>query len=98
LQEVVVSALSAPASWIFFPKGLKVWLSRDGSHYHLAREMKIPDTEPGAGTETKYFRLGFEPEPAKYLKLEAISPLENPEWHPNPGGKCWIFIDEVLLN
>lgn len=98
LQEVVVSALSAPGSWIFFPAGLRVWLSRDGRNYHLAGELELPKEEPGAGTETKYIRLAFGPERVKYLKVQAISQLKNPEWHPNPGEKCWIFIDEVLLN
>ncbi len=75
-----------------------MWLSKDGNNYRFAGELKLPDTEPGAGAEAKYFSLAFEPERAKYLKIEAISPLKNPDWHPNPGEKCWIFIDEVLLN
>ncbi|MCB0586955.1 MAG: chitobiase/beta-hexosaminidase C-terminal domain-containing protein, partial [Phaeodactylibacter sp.] len=98
LSEVVVSALSAPASWIFFPREVRVWLSSDGKHYQLAGETRPPEEGPGSGPEMDYFRVAFEARPARYLKVEAISRLKNPDWHPNPGGKCWIFIDEVLLN
>jgi hypothetical protein len=30
--------------------------------------------------------------------VEVISQLKNPSWHPNPGGKSWLFLDEILLN
>jgi hypothetical protein len=32
------------------------------------------------------------------VKVEVRSPLRNPDWHPNPGGKSWIFLDEILLS
>ncbi|MCO6479634.1 MAG: chitobiase/beta-hexosaminidase C-terminal domain-containing protein [Phaeodactylibacter sp.] len=98
VSEVVVSALSAPASWIFFPRKLKVWLSEDGRDFRFAGETALPGEEPGAAPDMDYFRVAFDAQPVKYLKVEAASRLKNPDWHPNPGGKCWIFIDEVLVN
>ncbi len=98
VSEVVVSALSAPASWIFFPRKLKAWISEDGRDYRLAGEVGLPGEEPGSAPDMEYFRIAFDAQPARYLKVEAVSRLKNPDWHPNPGGKCWIFIDEVLVN
>ena len=98
LKEIAVSALSAPASWIFFPKGIKVWLSGDGQNYRMAREVTFPPAAPSASVDLQFFTLAFEPTKAKFIKVEAVSPLKNPDWHPAPGEKCWIFIDEILVN
>ena len=49
-------------------------------------------------TELKYFPIAFDPVEARYVKVEVRSPLRNPDWHPNPGGKSWIFLDEILLS
>lgn len=98
VREVVVSALSAPASWIFFPKGFRAWLSRDGVSFQLAQELSLPEPEPGATAALQYFGLAFDPGKARYVKVEVLSRLKNPEWHPAPGEKCWIFIDEILIN
>ena len=98
LKEIAVSALSAPASWIFFPKAIKVWLSGDGRNYRMAKELTLPPATPSASIELQFFTLAFEPTKAKYIKVEAVSLLKNPDWHPAPGEKCWIFIDEILVN
>jgi hypothetical protein len=37
------------------------------------------------------------PVACRYLKVEAESLLQNPKWHPGAGKKCWIFVDEILV-
>ncbi len=94
VSSVSVSALSAPGSWIFFPKGLRVW----GAGASIAEQTWPSVDQEIANAEMQFFTLSFDPVESRYLDLEVISPLQNPEWHPNPGGKSWIFIDEVLVN
>ena len=53
---------------------------------------------PNAEVKLAFFDMEFTPTDAKYVKLQIQSPLKNPDWHTNPGGKSWIFIDEVVLN
>lgn len=98
VSRVYISALSSPGSWIHFPKGFRIWLSNDGENFRMAKRMDLPETEPKIDAELKYFDLTFAPTEAKYVKVQIISPLKNPDWHAAPGGKCWIFIDEIMLN
>ncbi len=94
VSSVSVSALSAPGSWIFYPKGLRV----RGDAASIAQETWPSVDQEIANAEMQFFTLSFDPVETRYLDLEVISPLRNPDWHANPGGKSWIFIDEVLVN
>lgn len=98
ISQVYVSALSAPGSWIHYPKGFRVWLSNDGRNYKMVKKMDLPVAESQGTDGLKYFALDFDQTEAKYVKVQALSLLKNPEWHAEPGGKCWIFIDEIVLN
>ena len=98
ISTVSVGALSAPASWIFFPTGFTIWTSRDGKNYQLTSTVTLPIQEPSISVERQFFDLEIEPTVAKYVKVRIRSPLKNPPWHPVPGGASFIFIDEVVLN
>mgnify|MGYP006268623721 CR=1 FL=1 len=99
LSEVTISALSRPASWIFFPKGAAISVSTDGQRFREVARVNWPTVDKEvAEAELKYFPIEFEAVEARYVKVEVRSPLRNPDWHPNPGGKSWIFLDEILLS
>lgn len=99
VNEVTISALSRPASWIFFPKSAVVSVSADGQQFREVGRADWPTIDKEVvETELKYFPIAFDPVEARYVKVEVRSPLRNPDWHPNPGGKSWIFLDEILLS
>ena len=97
LSAVFVSALSDPSSWIFYPKAIKVWLSEGGDAFEFASEIFITKDHRD-GTELSYFAVPFLPKNARYVKIEIMSILKNPDWHPSPGGGSWFFVDEILVN
>ncbi len=98
ISSVSISALDAFGSWIFYPTGMTIWTSKDGSNYTFQKETSFEREEKAPAPSMKNFTESFEPEVARYVKIKVKSQLNNPEWHPNPGGKSWLFIDEVLVN
>lgn len=98
ISSVSVGALSAPASWIFYPVGITVYTSENGKQYKRVKSMKLPKEEPSNDVSMAFFDMEIPPTKAKYVKVEIKSPLKNPSWHPNPGGNSWIFVDEIILN
>ncbi|GAB5473935.1 MAG: chitobiase/beta-hexosaminidase C-terminal domain-containing protein [Maribacter sp.] len=98
ISTVSVGALSAPTSWIFYPVGLQVYVSDNGKQFKRIKSLQFPKEEPNNSVALKFFDIEIPPTQAKYVKVEIRSPLKNPSWHPNPGGKSWIFIDEIILN
>ena len=60
--------------------------------------MNLPKEEPNTNVTIAFFDVEIPPTKAKYVKIEVKSMLKNPSWHPNPGGKSWVFVDEIILN
>ena len=98
ISTVSVGAFSSPEKWIFYPTGFKVWVSQDGNNFKLVHTEKVPTEKPNSDTKFQFFDLNIPPTKSTYVKVEVISQLKNPSWHPNPGGKSWLFVDEIVLN
>ncbi|TLP72981.1 FN3 associated domain-containing protein [Maribacter sp. ACAM166] len=98
ISKVSIGALSAPASWIFYPTAFIVSVSNDGINFKEIGRKNMKEESPNAEVKLTFFEMELTPTNTKYVKLEIQSPLRNPNWHTNPGGKSWIFIDEVVLN
>ncbi len=98
ISSVSVGAFSSPEKWIFYPIGFKVWISEDGNNFKLVHTEKVPQEKPNTDTKFHFFDLSIPPTKSNFVKVEVISQLKNPSWHPNPGGKSWLFLDEILLN
>ncbi len=97
VSKVTAGAFEDTGGWIFFPKGMRVSTSTDGKNFKKVKEGNYPvatgTTKPGA----KLFTESFAKTQARYVKVEVLSVLKNPSWHPNKGEKCWVFVDEILV-
>jgi uncharacterized membrane protein len=98
VSSIAVGALEDTNSYIFFPKAIKVYTSNDNINFKLVATKSIPTATEPSPPEVKTFLLPFDSQNTRYLKIEIISNLKNPSWHPAPGADCWIFIDEILVN
>lgn len=91
VREVIFRALQDIASWIQLPLRVHVETSLDGHSFTTAGAL---DPEPGARAEIRSLRIGFEPRPARTIRVTAVQrPL--PEGHPGHGRPGWIFCDEI---
>ncbi len=98
ISSVSIGAFSSPEKWIFYPVGFKIWVSTDGSNFKLVHTEKIRTERPNSDTKFQFFDLNIPPTKSNFVKVEVMSQLKNPSWHPNPGGKSWLFVDEIVLN
>ena len=97
IHSVSVGALSAPASWIFFPAAIEVYTAADGKNYQLISKKSFAPIDPSNDISKKFFDISIPETQTQFLKIIIKSPLTNPDWHPNPGGKSWLFIDEIII-
>jgi len=88
--------LSDNNNWIFLPKQVTVEISEDGITYKSAGEWNLK-----SGVEIKdaviqpvVFQAKSK---VRYLKLKALNQGICPEWHPGAGNKCWLFVDEIII-
>ena len=96
LSKVMISSLSIPNTWIFYPKGIQIFTSSDGKNFELKKEETYAQTEQGELPDMKFFDVTFEETETKFLKVKVLSTLKNPDWHAAPGEPCWLFVDEIL--
>lgn len=97
LKELTIGLLIHEAAHIFPPTKVEIWGLKDGKWILIINE--IPDQSSKireSRTEILTYALqGTENQKIK-IKISAISKL--PKWHPSPGSKGWVFVDEILLN
>lgn len=86
-------------SWIWMPKRLLVWSSKDSIHWQSIAVISttIPSDKYGAEVEELTYKLN-KPIKARYIKFEAEQFGEIPKWHLGVGGESFIFIDELLIS
>lgn len=97
VSNVTVGTLENVQAWIFFPKGLKVWTSADGRQFTKVLDTAYPVPDAPTDPSTKNITESFDEVQARYVKVMVESKLTNPDWHPEPGGGSWVFVDEILV-
>ncbi|MFD2587852.1 FN3 associated domain-containing protein [Croceitalea marina] len=98
ISSISVSALSNPTNWIFHPKGFKIWVSINGKDFKPWHTVKLPEQEPSSNSSIDFFDIELPKVETKYVRIQVESILKNPSWHQSPGGKSWLFVDEILIN
>ena len=95
IKNLVVQSLEDTRSYIFHPKNIQILGSKNGKDYQLIESLTIPVSPEMHAAELKFFLLEFAPIEIQHLRIEIEGTLKNPDWHPAPGEKSWIFIGEL---
>jgi hypothetical protein len=84
------------ASWIFFPKEVKVSASVDNNAFSTVFSVdSLAVSDPVLIREVGKV---FSPRKARYVKFEITGEKICPAWHIGHGGKSWFFIDELIVD
>lgn len=97
MSSVFVSALDNNGSWIFFPKGIKVWTSDNGKNYKQVATKQFPTPTEQNPASLRKIETAFEKTTTRFLKVQIDNLGKNPAWHPSPGQPSWLFVDEILI-
>jgi sialate O-acetylesterase len=96
IKKIKANFLSANKPWIFLPRQVGVQVSEDGTTYK-----NLGDTFFSSEKETK----GIVVQPvtfnanckARFIKVTALNQGICPAWHTGAGKKCWMFVDEIVV-
>jgi hypothetical protein len=97
VNRVFTRAVTDVNSWIFLPKTVKVYMSEDGENWSESEELKSKKPTQTYGFDTEDYNIKIDAATARYVRIIAEGILKNPEWHKQPGGKSWVFLDEVII-
>lgn len=97
IQQITLSTLQYPKSWIIHPEKVKCSLSADNVTYEPLSVL-TQDPVQTSGAQTHDFSWDF---PAKmktrYIRFEITATKTLPAWHHYTGNKSWVFIDEIVV-
>lgn len=84
---------------VFFPTAVSFSGSLDGEVYHSLGEIKnaSPLNKESKVNDIQYFKLDFDLQKARYIKVEALN-TKTPYWHHAAGMPSWLFADEIIIN
>ena len=98
LNRVFVHCLENNVSWIFSPLAIQVHTSIDGKTFEPRASRQLPVNTAMGEQKTHLLSCDFPaPAEARYVRVMVKSLLKNPAWHPGRGQKCWIFVDEIMV-
>jgi len=74
-----------------------VQLSKDGKNFKPAGKRETIREWRRLPEKIDDLTVSFPKTQARYVRVVAKNIEYNPEWHHAPGGKSWIFADEITI-
>jgi sialate O-acetylesterase len=95
-KSISCNFLSANHTWIFLPKQVTLQVSEDGINYTNVEEKSFSAEKEIKGTVIQPLKFLIKGN-VRFIKLTALNQGICPAWHPGAGNKCWLFVDEVVV-
>jgi hypothetical protein len=96
INQIELSTLQYPKSWITHPVSVSCQLSKDGKKYNEPVTLYSSDnlqTEP----MMKAFAFNNAGTKTRYIKFTITATKALPAWHAYAGLKSWVFVDEIVV-
>lgn len=97
IEQLRIGMLQDAASWIFYPSRLSYSFSTEGYNYTEPLVLPFDEVEDMRGKTINRVTIPLMKTKARYIKVTIENAGTCPEWHPNRGGKGWLFIDEITV-
>lgn len=98
MSELLLGFMENTNAWVFAPRGLKMWTSKDGRNYEELISEKYETRDEPSGVEIRFLYHKFDPHVARFVKIKIERNKKNPDWHLAPGKDSWFFMDEIIVN
>jgi len=97
LCEVSADFIEDLMVWIFLPRRVEFFLSRDGNDFESVGTASRKSPEKGTGVVIETFGCSFPETSARYIRIVTDNHLRCPRWHKGADGLAWIFLDEIVV-
>ncbi len=96
IQSVGIHALQDTRSWIFYPKQVQFFVSKDGQNFTALNSIQNTISELLDTTSVQWFQNTLDARAKyRYIKVVAKNYGKLPNWHPGKGENAFIFVDEI---
>jgi len=93
-SEVYFNTLDNKGSWIHWAKSAQIFISDDGTHFKMIKEIGKDEILSSKGK----IKLNVGNQNSKYLKIKIENAGIIPAGNPGADSKAWLFVDEIGAN
>ena len=97
IGAVSASFMQDIKSWIFMPKEVRFYTSRDGEKYELVGSDRSETADTSFGLFKDKYRCSFSRRRAYFIKIEIDHYGKLPAGHLSAGEPSWLFMDEIFI-
>ena len=97
IRQITAGFLRDDNAWIFLPESVEFAVSKDGLNFQVLKNLKVDQPASPRNPYIEDVSVKTENIQARYVRVYAWNIDKNPAWHKAPGGKSWIFVDEILV-
>ncbi len=94
VSNVKIGVLERQNSWIYYPKGAKVLVSKDNVNFTEVASVNKDEIIKSEGN----ININFTKQSARYVKVIVENLGIIPDGLTGAGGKPWTFVDEISIN
>lgn len=96
INQIEISSLWDPKSWILHPASVTFLVSADGINYFTVGKTEN-ESDQQKEEVTKLYSFKPSGEKIRYVRFDIKGTLKLPDWHPSAGGGSWVFVDEIVI-
>lgn len=94
LHKIIVSTYQSSILGILHPLSVAFYVSEDGNKYENVGTVRSEQNQDKQMTKMQ-FTLQQKAMKARYVRIKVENNKTLPDWHPDAGKPCWVFIDQV---
>lgn len=96
IKNIRCNFLSDNNSWIFLPRKVSMQVSEDGITYRSVGESSFSTEKEIQGAVIQPLTYASK-ETIRFIRFTALNQGNCPAWHSGAGKKCWMFVDEIIV-
>ncbi len=97
VKKITIGCFNDENSWIFLPESIEIFTSFNGNDFMKVGSLNTGQIKKNAKQGRNEIQINFPSPQIKYIRV-VIKNLEYcPEGHPGEGEKCWLFVDEIMI-
>ena len=99
INLIAVNFLQDQDAWIFYPKEVQCFVSKDNKTFKALPPQTINSAEKNSAIAIKTIEFKIPKTKYKYVKIVAKKLGKLPKWHVGypMDGRSWIFVDEISI-
>lgn len=95
VNTISVGCLQDIKSWIWFPRSIKISVSKNGDEWTEIDQTCDRDKDMIYGSFRSEYQFIIAKLKIRYIKVEVVNYGPNPEGHLGAGEATWLFLDEI---